>query len=51
MERNKALGKPMTKEEYGATLPERLSKAGQWMVDHFNGNSDYYIVDMKAVLK
>lgn len=43
--------KYMTKEEFRATLPLKLSKAGQWMVDHFNGDSDYYIVDMKAVLK
>jgi len=41
----------MTKEEYMATLPPKISKAGQWMLDHWGGNSDVYIVDMRAVMK
>lgn len=40
----------MTRDELRAILPKRLSKAGQWLLKN-HGNRDFYISDMKAVLK
>lgn len=28
--------KRLTKEEYRATLPEKISKLGQWILDHYD---------------
>lgn len=39
----------MTKEEYMATLPPKLSKAGQWMLDHYDDEPGWY--DVRAVMK
>lgn len=43
--------KPMTKEEFRATLPPKLNKLGQWMVDNYGKKPEIEILDMRAVLK